>query len=111
MHKWDCCNHFSSFYEISYFPLLPQIVYIDSYSVQINCILIFSINKDHSFYLERERVPKFFIRVKKIWKPSDENCYKTNFYGALFEKERKVGIEVVVRNHRGEVMVSLSKKY
>ena len=50
---------------------------------------------------------KKFQRVRKVWKPPDKDCYKTNFDGALFE-EGEVGIGVVARNHRGKVMASLS---
>lgn len=28
---------------------------------------------------------KKFQRVRKVWKPPDKDCYKTNFDGALFE--------------------------
>lgn len=56
------------------------------------------------------RVKKIQRVKKKIGNHQMRNCYKTNFDGAIFEKEWEAGIGVVVRNHRGEVMASLSEK-
>ena len=47
-------------------------------------------------------------RVK--WTAPDINGYKTNFDGAMFHDSGEAGLGVVIRNHEGEVMASLSEK-
>ena len=37
--------------------------------------------------------------------------YRTNFDGVVFEESGEVGIGVIIRNSRGEVMASLAKKF
>ena len=44
------------------------------------------------------------------WKPSDADCFKTNFEGAVFTDTGEAGIGVVIRNSKDEVMASLSEK-
>ena len=42
--------------------------------------------------------------------PSNDNCVKVNFDGAMFKDIDEAGIEVVIRNAHGEVMASLAEK-
>ena len=78
-------------------------------ALSINWIVL-ELRQKFSWLCTRKAVKlgwKKIQRVRKVWKPPDEDCYKTNFDGALFE-EGEVGIGVVARNHRGKVMASLS---
>ena len=49
-------------------------------------------------------------RLVAWWLPPPENCYKVNFDTAMFHHLGCAGIGVVVRDHKGEVMVALSQK-
>ena len=44
-----------------------------------------------------------------MWTALDPSWYKINFDGAIFEKEDKVGLGVVIRNSEGLVMALLSQ--
>ncbi|XP_075649759.1 uncharacterized protein LOC142620244 [Castanea sativa] len=44
------------------------------------------------------------------WRPPDQGFFKINFDGALFSKENRAGIGVVVRNEEGLVLASLSQQ-
>lgn len=44
------------------------------------------------------------------WKPPTTGEYKVNFDEAVFVEIEEAGIEVVIRNEKGEVMVVLSEK-
>ena len=48
--------------------------------------------------------------LEKKWNPPPLNSYKTNFDGAMFNESNEVGIGVVIRNCKGEIMVALSEK-
>ena len=48
-------------------------------------------------------------RTGKLWSPPTSNGYKDNFDRANIEKENKVGLGVVIRNHERLVMASLSQ--
>ncbi|XP_075636759.1 uncharacterized protein LOC142608997 [Castanea sativa] len=54
------------------------------------------------------------LQVKPLkmvkWKPSNSNCYKTNFDSAVFVDSGEIGIRVVVRNAWGLVLASLFEK-
>lgn len=41
---------------------------------------------------------------------NDVPLYKLNFDGALFESEKCAGLGVILRNHEGQVMVSLTER-
>ena len=43
------------------------------------------------------------------WTPPPFYGYKVNFDGTLFERENRAGLGVVIRNHDGLVMASLSE--
>ncbi|KAL0004830.1 hypothetical protein SO802_012391 [Lithocarpus litseifolius] len=43
------------------------------------------------------------------WKPPPSDFYKINFDGAVFPNEKKTGVGVVIRDHRGWVIASCSK--
>ena len=43
------------------------------------------------------------------WTPPDEEYYKVNFDGALFQANDCAGLGVVIRNGEGQVMASLSQ--
>ena len=47
-------------------------------------------------------------RVK--WTAPNRNVYKTNFDSAMFHDSGEAGLDVVIRNHEGEVMTELSEK-
>lgn len=49
------------------------------------------------------------VRAEK-WKPPDSGCLKTNFDGAVFVDSGEAGIGVVIRDSRGQVLASLSKR-
>ena len=44
------------------------------------------------------------------WRPLDHDYIKINFDGALFSKENRAGIGVVIRNEAGLVLASLSQQ-
>jgi len=44
-----------------------------------------------------------------IWKPPDSERYKVNVDSAVFKHRKKAGIDVVIRDETGEVIVALSK--
>ena len=54
--------------------------------------------------------PRTQSRVSKKWNPPPLNSFKTNFDGAMFNESCEVGIGVVIRNCKGEIMVALSEK-
>ena len=54
--------------------------------------------------------PRTQSKVSKKWNPPPLNSQKTNFDGAMFNESSEVVIGVVIRNCKGEVMVSLSEK-
>ena len=62
------------------------------------------------FLEANKQAPRSVLRSLVRWLPSEENCYKENFDAAMFESLGYTGIKVMVRNHRGEVMVALSQK-
>ncbi|KAL0002459.1 hypothetical protein SO802_016240 [Lithocarpus litseifolius] len=47
---------------------------------------------------------------QKHWRPPPPECFKANFDGAMFNESDEVGLGVVIRNSRGQVMVALSEK-
>ncbi|XP_075662965.1 uncharacterized protein LOC142632452 [Castanea sativa] len=48
-------------------------------------------------------------RPRKHWKPPPAELFKINFDSAVFPHEKKIGIGVVIRDHRGLVITSCSK--
>ena len=67
-------------------------------------------------YLEEFQVANHKIQVKKPetqagWIAPHPPCLKINVDGAVFERQRSVGIGVVVRDHFGVVRAALSKKF
>ena len=44
------------------------------------------------------------------WQPPAHQQYKINFDGALFKDENQAGIGVVIRDSKGQVMVSLAQR-
>ena len=46
-------------------------------------------------------------RTGTLWSPPTSNGYKDNFDRAIIEKENKVCLGVVIRNHEGLVMASV----
>ena len=49
-------------------------------------------------------------RPPTCWHPPERPLYKLNFDGALFESEKCAGLGVILRNHEGQVMVSLTER-
>ena len=49
-------------------------------------------------------------RILARWTPPDDEYYKINFDGALFQADNCAGIGVVIRNGDGQVMASLSQQ-
>ena len=43
------------------------------------------------------------------WKPPDARSFKINFDGVIFKQENKSGIGVVIRDHTGAIMASLTQ--
>ena len=67
-------------------------------------------------YLEEFQVANHKIQVKKPvtdigWSVPHPPCLKINVDGAVFERQRCVGIGVVVRDHFGGVRAALSRKF
>ena len=55
--------------------------------------------------------PPRMPRQKEAWKPPpNPSLFKINFDGAVFTKERKSGIGVVIHDHQGQVIASLSQQ-
>lgn len=48
--------------------------------------------------------------ARTIWHPPPEGIVKVNFDGALAPGRRKAGIGVVSRDHKGELMMTMSKE-
>ena len=46
---------------------------------------------------------------KNCWKSPPSKLYKINFDGAVFPHDKKSGVGVVIRDHRGRVIASCSK--
>ena len=44
------------------------------------------------------------------WTPPDQHSFKKNFDGALFSNMGEAGLGVVIRDHAGEIIATLSKK-
>ena len=44
------------------------------------------------------------------WLPLDRPLYKLNFDGALFEAEQCAGLGAILRNSKGQAMVSLTER-
>ena len=42
------------------------------------------------------------------WKPPKEGRYRVNYDGAVFKDNNEAGLGAIIKNHRGEVMGSLS---
>jgi ribonuclease HI len=45
------------------------------------------------------------------WNPPAQGRYKVNYDGAIFSDSNAAGIGVIIRNHQGEVMGSLSQRF
>ena len=54
-------------------------------------------------------VPIHTQPTRCTWKPPPSGTFKINFDGAIFPKEKKSGIGVVIRDSRGLVIASCSK--
>ncbi|KAK9988324.1 hypothetical protein SO802_028563 [Lithocarpus litseifolius] len=54
-------------------------------------------------------LPPALPRPRMKWKPPDVYGFKINFDGAIFKQENKSGIGVVIRDHSGAVIASLSQ--
>ena len=53
--------------------------------------------------------PPAVPRPRVTWKPPDASCFKINFDSAIFRNENRSGIGVVVRDHTGSIIVSLTQ--
>lgn len=62
-------------------------------------------------YKNRKSRPIRLAEHKNIkWKPPSPGMYKKNFDGAGFEDSGEVGIWVIIRNSRGEIVASQAEK-
>ena len=75
----------------------------------LNQILPLAKEKEREFKRLQPRTLKMQHRKHTRWKPSDRDCYKVNYDGAIFEQQRKASLGVVIRNSNGEVMASMSQ--
>lgn len=74
---------------------------------------------DHIAQVSKERLEEFIAMIppkpppypkpRIVWKPLPANMMKINFDGAVFSKENRSGIRVVIRNSEGLVLASLSQ--
>ena len=62
------------------------------------------------FLEANKQVSRLGLRRLACWLPSSENCYKVNFDTALFDRLGCAGIGVVLQDHRGDIMATLSQK-
>ncbi|XP_065633927.1 uncharacterized protein LOC136069392 [Quercus suber] len=66
------------------------------------------------YLLEYRKFNAAPVKLKPVrgekWKPPRSGCIKTNFDGAVFADTDEVGIGVVIRDSRGQVLASLSKR-
>ena len=53
--------------------------------------------------------PTTMPRQRMKWKPLDARSFKINFDSVIFKQENKSGIEVVIRDHTGDIMASLAQ--
>ena len=67
-------------------------------------------NRLHNFLLHNSAEVAFVGRPPTQWQPPTHQQYKTNFDGALFKAENQAGIGVVIRDSKGQVMVSLVQR-
>lgn len=75
---------------------------------------------DQLLHQAKERLREFALhntssivpvgRPPTCWHPPERPLYKLNFDGALFESEKCAGLGVILRNHEGQVMVSLTER-
>ena len=47
---------------------------------------------------------------KNYWKPPPLELYKINFDGVVFPHDKRSGLGVMIRDHRGHVIASCSKR-
>lgn len=45
-------------------------------------------------------------REKRVWKKPEEKFFKVNFDAATDEENKRVGLGIIVRNRKEEIMVS-----
>ncbi|KAK3206766.1 hypothetical protein Dsin_020812 [Dipteronia sinensis] len=70
------------------------------------------VQKRRRFYFEewsnedRHISPHFPSQVINSWRPPDEECFKINCETAINEKEGRIGLGIVIRDHSGAVMAS-----
>ena len=53
--------------------------------------------------------PPTVPRPRVKWKPSDASCFKINFDKAIFRNKNRRGIGVVVQDHTGSIIASLTQ--
>ncbi|XP_075654706.1 uncharacterized protein LOC142624855 [Castanea sativa] len=73
---------------------------------------LFSQAKDRlrEFVMHNTTTTSAMQRTPGRWQPPNNNHYKINFDGALFQANNCAGIGAVIRNGCGQVMVPLSKQ-
>ena len=73
---------------------------------------IFSQAEDRlrEFSLHNTTTTSTMQRILACWTPPDDEYYKINFDGALFQVNNCAGIGVVIRNGDGQVMASFSQQ-
>ena len=54
--------------------------------------------------------PPPYSKPRIVWKPPPINMMKINFDGAVFRKENRSDVEVVIRNSEGLVLAFLSQQ-
>ena len=67
-------------------------------------------DKLREFSLHNTVTTSAMRRILARWTPPDDEYYKINFDGALFQADNCAGIGVVIRNGDGQVMASLSQQ-
>lgn len=48
--------------------------------------------------------------VKDVWTPPTRNVFKVNVNGAVFTRQKAMGVGVIIRDDKGRIEAAMSKK-
>ena len=54
--------------------------------------------------------PSMTLRTRVKWKPLNANLFKINFEGEIFKNENRSSMGVVIQDHNGFIIASLTQQ-